>query len=137
MKVCMLGSGALGSAIGGVLTEGGNDVVLIDAWAGHVDAINSRGLTLRDGGVDRTVKARAATSADGIGPADLVVVLVKSYHTREAIEKAARDRRSRHRGHVAAERPRPRGDPRRGRRPASACWPARPTPAACCWRPGT
>ena len=89
MKVCMLGSGALGSAIGGVLTEGGNDVVLIDAWAGHVDAINSRGLTLRDGGVDRTVAARAATCADGIGPADLVVVLVKSYHTREAIEKAA------------------------------------------------
>jgi 2-dehydropantoate 2-reductase len=89
MKVCMLGSGALGSAIGGVLTEGGNDVVLIDAWADHVDAINSRGLTLRDGGVDRTVAARAATCTDGIGPADLVVVLVKSYHTREAIEKAA------------------------------------------------
>jgi 2-dehydropantoate 2-reductase len=88
MKICMLGSGALGSALGGVLTEGGNDVWLIDAWAGHVDAMNSRGLTLRDGGVDRTVKVKASTSAEGIGPADLVIVLVKSYHTREAIEKA-------------------------------------------------
>lgn len=46
MKICMLGSGALGSALGGVLTEAGNDVWLIDAWAGHVDAMNSRGLTL-------------------------------------------------------------------------------------------
>ena len=59
MKICMLGSGALGSALGGVLTEGGNDVWLIDAWADHVDAMNSRGLTLRDGGVDRTVTVRA------------------------------------------------------------------------------
>lgn len=88
MKICILGSGALGSALGGVLTEGGNDVWLIDAWAEHVDAMNARGLTLRDGGVDRVVKVKAATSAEGIGPADLVIVLVKSYHTREAVEKA-------------------------------------------------
>ena len=89
MKICMLGSGALGSTLGGVLTEGGNDVRLIDAWAGHIDAMTSQGLTLRDGGVERTVKVKASTSPEGIGPADLVVVLVKSYHTREAIEKAA------------------------------------------------
>jgi 2-dehydropantoate 2-reductase len=88
MKICMLGSGALGSALGGVLTEGGNDVWLIDAWAEHVDAMNRQGLKLRDGGVDRTVKVKARTAADGIGPAELIVVLVKSYHTREAIEKA-------------------------------------------------
>ena len=89
MKICMLGSGALGSALGGVLTEGGNDVWLIDAWSAHVDAMNSRGLTLRDGGVDRIAKVKARTAADGIGPADLVVVLVKSFHTRSAIEGAA------------------------------------------------
>jgi 2-dehydropantoate 2-reductase len=88
MKICFLGSGALGSALGGVLTEGGNDVRLIDAWAGHIDAMNARGLVLRDGGVDRSVAVSASTGVDGIGPAELVVVLVKSYHTREAIEAA-------------------------------------------------
>ncbi len=88
MKICMLGAGALGSALGGVLAEAGNEVWLIDAFAEHVDAMNTRGLTLRDGGVDRTVKVRARTVPDGIGPADLVIVLVKSYHTREAIAKA-------------------------------------------------
>jgi 2-dehydropantoate 2-reductase len=31
----------------------------------------------------------ARTSADGIGPADLVIVLVKSFHTRQAVEGAA------------------------------------------------
>jgi ketopantoate reductase len=36
----MRGSGALGSAVGDVLTEGGNDVWLIDARASHVDAMH-------------------------------------------------------------------------------------------------
>jgi 2-dehydropantoate 2-reductase len=88
MRICFLGAGALGSALGGVLSEGGNDVWLIDAWAAHVEAMNARGLVLREGGTERAVKVRARTSADGIGPVDLVVVLVKSYHTREAIDKA-------------------------------------------------
>ena len=88
MKICMLGSGSLGSALGGVLTEGGNDVYLIDAWPAHVEMMNARGLTLRSDGVDRTVKVKARTTADGIGPADLVVVLVKSFHTREAMTAA-------------------------------------------------
>ena len=89
MKICMLGAGALGSTLGGTLAEGGNDVWLIDTWKEHVEAINATGLTLRTGGVDRTVQVRARTSAEGIGPADLVVVLVKSFHTREAIGQAA------------------------------------------------
>lgn len=88
MRICMLGAGALGSALGGVLTEGGHEVWLVDTWQAHVDAMNARGLTLRDGGVDRTVKVRARTSCDGIDPVDLVVVLTKSYHTRDAVVAA-------------------------------------------------
>lgn len=88
MRICFLGAGALGSAIGGSLAEAGADVTLIDAWREHVDAMNRGGLTLREGGVDRNVKVRSAASADGIGPVDLVIVLVKSFHTREAIEGA-------------------------------------------------
>ncbi|MCC6378851.1 MAG: 2-dehydropantoate 2-reductase [Burkholderiales bacterium] len=87
MKICMLGAGALGSAIGGVLTEGGHDVWLVDAWREHVEAMSARGLTMRDG-ADRTVRVQARTSCEGIGPAELVVVLVKSYHTEEAVRSA-------------------------------------------------
>jgi 2-dehydropantoate 2-reductase len=88
MKVCFLGAGALGSAIGGSLAEAGVDVTLVDAWREHDDAMNRHGLTLRERGADRTIKVKAATSADGLGEADLVIVLVKSFHTREAIERA-------------------------------------------------
>jgi 2-dehydropantoate 2-reductase len=31
VKICFMGAGALGATLGGVLTEGGNDVWLIDA----------------------------------------------------------------------------------------------------------
>jgi 2-dehydropantoate 2-reductase len=88
MKICVLGSGALGSSIGGVLTEAGYDVYLIDQWADHINSMNSRGLILREGTTDRTVKVKAATSCEGIGTADLIIVLVKSFHTRQAIENA-------------------------------------------------
>jgi 2-dehydropantoate 2-reductase len=84
----MLGAGALGSALGGVLTEGGHDVRLVDTWREHVDAMNAQGLVMRDGGVDRTVRVRAQAGCEGIGPVDLVVVLVKSYHTEEAVRSA-------------------------------------------------
>lgn len=88
MRICMLGAGALGSALGGVLTEGGHDVRLVDTWREHVDAMNAHGLAMRDGGVDRTVRVRAQTGCEGIGPVDLVVVLVKSYHTEQAVRSA-------------------------------------------------
>lgn len=89
MKICVIGAGALGCSIGGVLTEGGSDVWLIDRNPAHVDAMNKVGLRMVDGGVERTVRVQAATDCRGIGVADLVIVLVKSFHTRDAIEAAA------------------------------------------------
>lgn len=88
MKICMLGAGALGSTIGGVLTEGGNEVWLIDRNPDQVDILNRRGLLLREDGVDRTVQVRAATTAQAAGQVDLVIVLVKSFHTGEAMAGA-------------------------------------------------
>jgi 2-dehydropantoate 2-reductase len=89
MKVCVVGAGALGSTIGGTLAAGGCEVWLIDSYQAHVDAIKQSGLRMQVEGEERTVKVGAATSADGIGPADLVIVLVKSFHTRQAVEGAS------------------------------------------------
>lgn len=90
MKVCILGAGALGCSIGGALAEAGADVWLINRSKAHVDAINGQGLRVREaGGAERVICARASTDCQSIGPADLVVVLVKSFDTRSAIEAAA------------------------------------------------
>ena len=88
MKVAILGAGSLGCAIGGVLTEAGHEVWLINRNADQVEAMNARGLILRDGGADRTVRVQAATLAHAAGRVDLVVVLVKSFHTGEAMQGA-------------------------------------------------
>lgn len=88
MKICILGAGALGSAIGGVLSEGGHEVWLVNRGQAHVDAIRQHGLLLREDGVDRKVLVHAATHSQGIGVVDLVLVLVKSFHTREVMLSA-------------------------------------------------
>ena len=88
MKFSILGAGALGSAMGGVLTEAGHEVWLITRNAAHVDAINQHGLTLRTAGVDRKVKAKASTQPQAAGVVDCVIVLVKSAQTEAALQAA-------------------------------------------------
>lgn len=88
MRIGIIGAGALGSVIGGMLAEAGNDVLLVNRNRSHVDAINRDGLTLRTDGKDRAVAVRAAIPAEVGEPADLVIVLVKSFHTAEAVREA-------------------------------------------------
>lgn len=90
MRICFVGAGALGSTLGGALARGGAAVWLIDPFRAHVEAINTHGLRLLEGGVETVVKVAACTAAAEVGAvADLVIVLVKSYHTRDAIRAAA------------------------------------------------
>ena len=86
MKIVVLGAGALGSALGGVLAEAGHEVWLITRNAEHVAAIRKNGLTLREAGVDRVVKMHASTNAHDAGICDGVIVLVKSAQTRAAAQ---------------------------------------------------
>jgi 2-dehydropantoate 2-reductase len=92
LKICVLGAGALGCAIGGVLTEAGHEVWLINRNTAQVESMSQRGLVLRSDGLDRTVRVRVVTTAAGVGPAsgpaDLLIVLVKSFHTAEAMHSA-------------------------------------------------
>ncbi|MFS0575166.1 ketopantoate reductase family protein [Sporosarcina sp. 179-K 3D1 HS] len=88
MKICIVGAGALGSTIGGVLAENGSEVYLINRREEFVEAINKKGLILRSGTTDRVVAVNARTSCAGIGHVDLVIILVKSFHTKQAIENA-------------------------------------------------
>lgn len=87
MKIVMLGAGALGSTIGGTLAMGGNDVHFIDMWQEHVDLINKDGLHMTNEKEDWYVRVDARTTADTIGEADLVIVLVKSFATKQAVEQ--------------------------------------------------
>ena len=85
MNIAVLGAGSLGSAIGGTLALAGNEVTLIGR-AAHVEAINASGLTLVTPEGERQAKVQAFTSAEGLEPAELVIVLCKAFDTEECIE---------------------------------------------------
>lgn len=84
MKVAVIGAGAMGSVIGGLLAKAGNDVTLVDVWRETVDAINAKGLRIND----EVVKVRATDKPAEVGGADLVLVFVKCYHTEAAVRNA-------------------------------------------------
>jgi 2-dehydropantoate 2-reductase len=84
MKIAVIGAGAMGSVVGGLLAKAGNDVTLVDVWREAVDAINANGLRINDD----VVKVRATDKPGDIGVVDLVLVFVKCYHTEAAVRNA-------------------------------------------------
>lgn len=89
MKIAVLGAGALGSAIGAALTQGGHETWLLNRSPGHVDAMRRDGLRVDDASGTRVVPVRATTRPEEVGVADLVIVLVKSLQTEAAVRGAS------------------------------------------------
>jgi 2-dehydropantoate 2-reductase len=88
MKITVVGSGAMGASYGGHLARSGHDVVLVDTWQDHVDAINRDGL--RADGVlgDHRVQLPATSGAD-VRPADVAIVFVDANNTAKAAASLA------------------------------------------------
>jgi 2-dehydropantoate 2-reductase len=65
---------------------------LVNRGREHVDAMCEHGLTMRENGVDRNAPVHAATDGNEIvatsGVVGLIIVLVKSFHTLDAITAA-------------------------------------------------
>lgn len=90
MRICILGAGALGSAIGGYLARSGVEVVLIGR-AAHVEAIRHDGLRITGvrGDIrvrDRLNAVRSPSAAEG--SFDFLILLVKGKDTAQALQDA-------------------------------------------------
>lgn len=83
----ILGAGALGSTFGGTLSEAGYDVCLINRNTAYFNTVKNNGLIFADG-PDTTVPINVYQDTQGLGIADLVILLVKSINTREVIESS-------------------------------------------------
>ncbi|MBI4587848.1 MAG: 2-dehydropantoate 2-reductase [Candidatus Rokubacteria bacterium] len=86
-RIGIIGAGAIGCVVGGLLTKAGQNVTLIDQWPEHVEAMKTKGLRLSGTCGEHTipVKALHIHEAQGIRePFDAVVVAVKSYDTEWA-----------------------------------------------------
>src|SRR5260370_9594063 len=84
-KIAVLGTGANGSCVAADFTNAGLDVVLIDQWPAHVEAMRANGLhvTLRQGEIHAKVRAYHLCDLAAMHQAfDLVFLVTKAYHTR-------------------------------------------------------
>lgn len=86
MKIAVLGAGAMGMLIGGMLSTA-NDVLLVDVSTDTVNKINENGVIIHesDGSLIK-VNPRAATNTLGLKPVDLIIVFVKAMYSRTALE---------------------------------------------------
>ena len=78
MKIAIAGAGAMGSRFGVMLSRAGNQVILIDQWAAHVQAINEKGLTVDTETGSSQVKLPAYLPADVQEKPELVILFTKS-----------------------------------------------------------
>ena len=86
-KIAVVGAGAMGCLFGGLLAEGGLDVILVDVLQEHVDRINRDGLRIVGYGGDRSIPVRATTEPSGLPAVDVLFVQCKAPYTKEAVRR--------------------------------------------------
>jgi 2-dehydropantoate 2-reductase len=89
MKLAVVGAGAMGSILGGSLAHAGHEVWLTDPWTDHVEAIRRHGLRLLGASEPVVARPHATSNVGEVGSCDLVLVMVKAYHTAAAAESLA------------------------------------------------
>lgn len=83
-RILIMGAGGIGSVVGGLLAEGGQDVTLVDQWVEHVEAIKKNGLTVETRWDKHQMKPRALhlyELSQEEEPFDMAFIAVKSYDT--------------------------------------------------------
>ena len=89
-RIGVIGTGAMGSIYAAIMAEAGYEVIAIDSWQDHVDAINARGLRLSGVSGDRHVTGiTAAGSLDGLPSCDLYIIATKAAHVGDAARAIA------------------------------------------------
>ena len=86
-RLGIVGAGAIGCVVGGMLTKAGHDVTLIDQWPDHVEALKRQGLRLSGTCGDHVIPVTALHLHElqrVVKPFDAVFVAVKSYDTEWA-----------------------------------------------------
>lgn len=94
MRIGIIGAGALGSVLGGLLLEGGLDVVLIERDHDEVAFVRENGLWIEGVSGERLLHPHIIAGVSERATVDLALVLVKSYDTASAaatVEKVLAD----------------------------------------------
>jgi 2-dehydropantoate 2-reductase len=89
MDIAIVGSGALGGSIGGMLARAGHAVTFFDVNAEHIAAIRANGLKVSGVRGETVARGMATTDPAAIGPVDVAILLVDTNATLAGVKIAA------------------------------------------------
>jgi 2-dehydropantoate 2-reductase len=84
MKIVIVGAGAMGSLFASLLAKSKEEVWLLDKDKDRAAKINHSGISV-EGLSNFKAQIKATADPQEIGTTDLVIICVKSYHTKEAM----------------------------------------------------
>lgn len=89
MKITIIGSGNIGSLLGALLTDSGQDVTLVELRDEIVNTVKSEGIRIdMSNGQTKIARVKITNDVKSVGVSDLVILAVKAYATKAAIEGA-------------------------------------------------
>ena len=83
MRIAVMGAGGVGGCLGARLLQAGANVTLV-ARGDHLEAMQRKGLRLKQANGHFTVPVKATDDPCEVGPVDLVLLAVKTYQIPEA-----------------------------------------------------
>jgi 2-dehydropantoate 2-reductase len=87
MRIALLGAGSIGTIMGALLCQSGQDVVLVDNFTEHVDTLNQCGARIK-GKMECTIPVQAILPEEMEGCYDLIVSLTKQTVLRLSLQNA-------------------------------------------------
>lgn len=84
MKVTIVGTGAIGSIFGTVLTNSGQDVTFVEVKEEYIKAIKENGLHIDYGQGEKILHVKITDNIEEGGVPDLIIMAVKAYDNVQA-----------------------------------------------------
>lgn len=79
MKIAVIGAGAMGSIYASFLAQNNNDIIAIDLWEEHLDAIRENGLRVSGFSGDKTVKnIKVSNNIEDAKGCELFIIATKA-----------------------------------------------------------
>ncbi len=89
-RIAIIGAGAMGGIYASLFAEAGHEVIAIDTWQAHVDAISKQGLHISGASGDRVISTiHAATSISEAADCDLYILATKASGVASAASQLA------------------------------------------------
>ncbi|MFA4992618.1 MAG: 2-dehydropantoate 2-reductase, partial [Candidatus Omnitrophota bacterium] len=87
MKIVIVGPGAMGCLFAAFLSKSKEDVWLLDKNKENAARINENGIRLEGASGSWQAKPKTTANVQDIGKADLILICVKSFNTKQAVEQ--------------------------------------------------